>query len=264
MKTPGHVVALLTDFGLRDHYAGVMKGAILSVDPEARIVDISHDVTPQDVTSAYFLLQNCFSYFPRGTLFVAVVDPGVGTDRAILAVETARHLFLAPDNGLLSFLQASERIVRIHHVRNRRLMLPQVSSTFHGRDIFAPVAGHLSKGLPVAKVGPAVKAMRTLRTAAPRVERTGVLVGEVVTIDRFGNLVTNIPVDKVRDAGKVEIRVGSRTIQELSETYAKKPKGSLVAVPGSGGTLEIAVTRGSAAKTVGAGVGDIVRVSHAG
>lgn len=260
MTDSNGIVALLTDFGVRDHYVGVVKGVILSVNPDARLVDISHEVSAQDVAGAYFLLQNAYGWFPRGTLFVAIVDPGVGTERAVLFVETSRHFFLAPDNGLVSFLQTSDSVRSIRRVTNRKLMLPGISSTFHGRDIFAPVAGHLSMGLDPSKVGPPVKAMRTLRTSAPRVEREGVVVGEVASVDTFGNLITNIPVGKLLEADGVEVRVGRKSLRGLSETYARRPKGTLVAVPGSGGMLEIAVSGGSAAKSLGAKPGDIVRV----
>jgi hypothetical protein len=257
-----NIVALLTDFGTKDHYVGVMKGVILSVNRHAHIVDISHEISAQDVAGAYFLLKNGYRYFPTGTIFVVVVDPGVGTERAIVCVETPDYLFLAPDNGLLGFLERADKVTRRVHVTNRKLMLDPVSSTFHGRDVFAPVAGHLSAGLDLAQLGPEVKAIRTLDWREPEVSKEGVLLGEVVSVDQFGNLVTNISADAVKDARSVEIRVGRATVRELVRTYGDRRKGELVAIVSSSGTLEVAVVKGSAAKKTGAKAGAVVRVTH--
>ncbi len=257
---PSGVVALLTDFGLRDHYVGVVKGVILSENPEARLVDLGHDVTPQDVASAYFLLENSYSYFPEGTVFMAVVDPGVGTERQILAVRTPTHVFVAPDNGLLSFLEDRERDLEVRLVRNREWMLPKISATFHGRDVFAPVVGRLSRGEAFERVGPKAGSMRHLHASKPDVHREGVVVGEVISVDRFGNLVTNIPIGRLLEASKVEVKIAGKSIGGLSETYGKRKAGTLVALPGSGGKLEIAVARGDAAKKLGVAAGEIVRV----
>src|SRR5262249_19353343 len=185
------IVALLTDYGLQDPYAGVMKGALLSVNPQARIVDLTHDIPPQDVREGSRVLAAARGYFPDGTVFVAVVDPGVGSDRAIVGVETDRQVFLAPDNGLLSFLEDS--IVRMVRITEAKYFLKPVSKTFHGRDIFAPVAGHLTRGVDLARFGPPLKQLTPLEASLPRRTPDGGIQGEVVTIDRFGNLITNIP-----------------------------------------------------------------------
>ena len=255
-------VALVTDFGMRDHYVGVMKGVILSINPSVHLVDISHEVDSQDVTSAYFLLQNSYRYFPKGTIFVVVIDPEVGTDRSIIVVETSDYLFLAPDNGVLGFLDRGDPIRSIHEVTNTRLMLQPVSNTFQGRDIFAPAAGHLSKGLPPAKLGPPIRHIRHLESAKSHAAGEGVILGEVISVDKFGNLITNIDAEPVRQSGAVEIKLGKTVIRELSRAYADKKRGKLVALVGSSGTIEIAVTNGSASRKTGAKVGSVVRVTH--
>jgi S-adenosylmethionine hydrolase len=262
MVKPSGVVALLTDFGLKDPYVGVMKGVILSVNPGAKLIDLSHDVPQQAVLDAYFLLSNSHRYFPAGTLFVSVVDPGVGSDRAIIGVETDRALYLAPDNGLLGFLEKDGKIRRIVRVEERKYFLEPVSNTFHGRDIFAPVAGHLSKGLDLGRLGPSARRLRTISAPAPKVTREGVLVGEIVSIDRFGNLVTNIPGGGLAGADAVQIRLRKTFVERIVTSYAAAPKGELVGIVGSGGTLELSVNRGDARKKTGAKVGDPVRVLH--
>lgn len=262
MVASANVIALITDFGLKDHYVGVMKGVILSVNPNARIIDISHDISSQDLLDAYFLLSNTYRYFPKGTIFVAIVDPGVGTDRAILAVQTNRYTFLAPDNGLLGFLQKDGTIERIVRVTNRKYFLDPISNTFHGRDIFAPVAGHLSLGVDPGALGNDVDRMERISAPSPKVTREGVIVGEIVSIDHFGNLVTNIPGDRLPAADTIEIRLGKKSIPELSKSYADGKKGELLALVGSTGNLEISVNKGNAERKTGAKVGDVVKVHH--
>jgi hypothetical protein len=260
-RTSG-IIALLTDFGLKDPYVGVMKGVILRINPEARIVDLSHDIPPQGILDAYFLLSNTYRYFPDGTLFLAVVDPGVGSDRNILAVETDAYAFLAPDNGILGFLQKEGKVRRAVYVQNRKYALAPVSNTFHGRDIFAPAAAHLSRGLDLAKLGPETERIHRIVAPAPRISREGVLTGEVVSIDRFGNLVTNIPGEPLASADAVEVRIGKTTIDRLARSYADGKKGALFAIVGSTGNLEISVNKGDAREKTGAEVGDAVRVRH--
>ena len=258
MSKSNHVIALLTDFGLRDPYVGIMKGVILGIHPEARIVDLTHEVRPQDVREAAFLLSGSIRYFPDGTVFVAVVDPGVGTDRPILAVRTDRHVFLAPDNGLLGFLYQAAKIRRVVEVRQREYFLEPVSRTFQGRDIFAPVAARISMGLDIRKLGPTVKTPKGLPPEP--VAHNGTIEGEVVTIDRFGNLVTNIPGEGL--SAKAQVKLGSRTIKGLSETYESARPGHLLALVSSSGTVELAVNRGNAQEVTGAAVGSRVRIKN--
>jgi hypothetical protein len=262
MVKPSGIVALLTDFGLKDHYVGVMKGVILGVNPDARIIDISHDVPSQAILEGYFLLSNTYRYFPAGTVFVAIVDPGVGSDRAVIAVETDRYVFLAPDNGLLGFLEKDGGVRRIIAVTQRRYFLEPVSNTFHGRDVFAPVAGHLSAGLDPASLGAEAGRMVRIAPPAPKFTREGVIVGQIVSIDRFGNLVTNIPGDRLCAADAVEVRVGKATIREIVPSYAAARRGQLLAIVGSTGNLEISVNQGNARKKTGAKVGDAVKIRH--
>src|SRR6185436_7331033 len=254
------IVALLTDYGLQDPYAGLLKGALLSVNPAARIVDLTHEVPPQDIREGSRILAAAVPYFPAGTIFVAVVDPGVGTPRAIVGVETGRHLFLAPDNGLLGFLRRDAR--RIVRIEESRYFLKPVSQTFHGRDILAPVAGRLSRGADLARFGPAVKKLETLDETAPSVAPDGALRGEVVSIDRFGNLITNIPGEMLPDAPRVRITVGRRVVRSLSRSYADVRKGNLLALVGSTGHLEISVNQGSARAAAGIRRGDRVLVTR--
>ncbi len=262
MAQPSGVIALLTDFGLKDHYVGVMKGVILRINPDARIVDISHDIPSQGILDAYFLLSNTYSYFPDGTIFAAVVDPGVGSDREVLAVQTDRYTFLAPDNGVLGFLDKEGRIRRAVLVRNRKYALAPVSNTFHGRDIFAPAAAHLSLGVDLRELGPEAAQMQKITAPAPRVPREGVILGEIVSVDRFGNLVTNIPGEPLASADAVEIRIGKAVIGRLARSYAEGRKGGLIALVGSTGNIEVSVNKGDAGKRTGAKVGDAVRVRH--
>lgn len=246
-------VALLTDFGLSDPYVGIMKGVLLSVNPEARIVDLVHDLPPGDVRQAAFQLRRSLPWFPPRTVFVCVVDPGVGTARGILALETAEGIVLAPDNGLAGFLEDEGRVRRRFRVTKERYFRRPVSPTFHGRDVFAPVAGHLSLGLDPSSLGPKAAPPRRLGSAGR---------GTVASVDRFGNLVTDIPAETL--PAVPEIRVGRRRIRGLTRTYGDVGKGTLIALVGSAGTLEISVSGGDARKLTGAKPGDPVRVKESG
>jgi S-adenosylmethionine hydrolase len=249
MARASGIVALLTDYGLQDAYVGILKGALLSANPAARIVDITHDIPPQDVREGSRVLAAARPYFPDGTVFVAVVDPGVGTDRDIIALETGRHTYVAPHNGLLDFLDDVRRGVRVTQSRYFR---HPVSSTFHGRDILAPVAGLLAKGLDLRRLGPALRWT---------VKKAGSVRGEVVSVDRFGNLITDIPAASLPKDG-LRITVGRRTLRALSRTYADAKKGELLALVGSTGHLEISVNQGSASRATRIGKGAAVRVTR--
>lgn len=259
MRTP--VITLLTDFGLRDEYVGVMKGVILSICPAARPVDLSHEIPPGDVRSAGWMLSWAWRYFPIGTVHVAVVDPGVGSSRRILCLEREGHLFLAPDNGLLSPLLQGLRRPDLRAVTERRYGLKPVSRTFHGRDLFAPAAAHLAAGLPPVRLGSRVR--RCLRWTPPRVSRTaGRFRGEVLAVDRFGNVVTNVPGAALRRVGCRRLRVeakGHRVLGPLGSYSAAAP-GQPLAIVGSRGLLEISVRDGSAAEVLGLKAGDRIEV----
>ncbi|HVE40083.1 MAG TPA: SAM-dependent chlorinase/fluorinase [Planctomycetota bacterium] len=260
MTKASGIIALLSDYGLQDAYVGVMKGALLSVNPEARIVDLTHEIPPQDVREGARVLAAARGYFPDGTIFVAVVDPGVGTERALVGVETDRQLFLAPDNGLLGFLGDSvQRRVRISQ---SKYFLKPLSNTFHGRDILAPLAGHLSRGIDLAEFGPALERLNSLDASEPRRGADGGVQGEVVAIDRFGNLITNIPTGMLPEGPDVRITVGRKVLRKLSRSYADVPKGGVLALVGSTGHLEIAVNQGSASKAARIRRGDRVLVTR--
>ncbi len=246
-------IVLLTDFGHHDPFVGVMKGVIAGLAPAARVIDLCHEVPPQDVRAGAFQLRLSAPFFPKGSLFVCVVDPGVGSARKILWARTARHQFLSPDNGLLSWL--TEPVLEWREVSNRKLWLSQVSSTFHGRDIFAPVAAHLAGGRRPAALGPAVRPSWEL--TFPEARRQGpVLSGEVLAFDRFGNAITNVARAAVPDAARIFF--GASEIGPVSASYAGKPEGSALAVFGSSGFLELAVRNGSFQARYKASLGDAV------
>jgi S-adenosylmethionine hydrolase len=260
------VIALLTDFGFKDSYVGVMKGVILRRAPGAPIVDLCHNVMPQDVLEAGFVLSGAYEYFPDGTVFVCVVDPGVGSKRRILCMETPRHLFLAPDNGLLSVFMAEIPNRTFYEVTNESLFLESVSDTFHGRDIFAPVAAALAMGLDPERLGPKTERVGSLDLALPIRTADGVLRGQVIYVDQFGNVITNLSQkalepDVVSRRKKVVVRIGGREIRGLSKSYKEAGPRGLLAIMGSSGYLEISVNGGSAQAELQTNRGDEVTVS---
>ena len=259
-------VTLLTDFGLEDEYVGVMKGVILTIHPAARIIDISHGIPAQDVSAAARMLLSAYRWFPRETVHVCVVDPGVGTGRAIVAARAGEHVFVAPDNGVLFPLMKEVPVEALVQVENSVFFLPEVSRTFHGRDIFAPVAAHLLRGVPVPALGPPIPIdqMVPLGLPKPRTEPDGSLVGTVIGADRFGNLLTDIEsrhLALLKASGTtVEIRVGGTTIPGISETYGPPNRQTGIAVIGSRGSLEIAVSGGNARRLLKVNIGDSVSI----
>jgi len=259
-------VTLLTDFGLLDEYVGVMKGVILTLRPSATIIDISHGIPPQDVSAAARMIKTVFRYFPEKTVHVCVIDPGVGTDRHILAANAGGHRFVAPDNGLLFPLLQEIRVETLVRVDNSDFFLPEVSRTFHGRDIFAPVAAHLLRGVSIAAFGPSISLhqMIPLELSTPRTEPDGALVGTITGVDRFGNLLTDIHhLDLERFAPPetpFEIRVGEVILPGLSHTYGLPDGKSRLALIGSRGYLEIAVSGGNARQCLNVNVGAAVRI----
>jgi S-adenosylmethionine hydrolase len=269
------VIALLTDFGLEDHYVGAMKAVITGINPKAQVIDISHHIPPQDIQEGAFTLYAVYKYFPKGAIFVAVVDPGVGTRRRIVCLRTKQHTFLAPDNGLLSLVIAKEVGARVRlrrmpllavEVTNPRYFLPEVSSTFHGRDIFAPVAAHLSKGLNPTRLGRPIDDLHTLPLPNPVIKEKGLLEAEVIHIDLFGNLITNIEHTwaGLLDTGLISISIKDRQILRLSRTYQEEQVGALLALFGSSGHLEISINMGNAKEVLGGKRGDKVTVHFRG
>lgn len=257
------VITLTTDFGAADWFVGAMKGAILSVAPRVTIVDLCHGVPAGDIRAGAFALRAAFRHFPRGTIHVAVVDPGVGSARSGLAVRTADYLFVGPDNGVLSLALAEERLRAVHRLANARFFRHPVSQTFHGRDVFGPVAAHLAKGVPLTSLGP--KESDFVRLAWPRPLLKGdELRGEVVYVDGFGNAITNLSESALRAlaAGWRDLicDVGRRRRLPFASHYQAVAAGQAAAVLGSSGLLEIAVNGGSAARRLALRVGSRVRV----
>lgn len=258
------VIALLTDFGTRDHYVGAMRGVMLGICPEASLVDITHEIDPQDVLGGALQLAAAFRYFPAGTVFLSVVDPGVGSRRKSLAAEAGGYRFVAPDNGLLTlvFRDTAPRIVV--EVTERRYARPTISRTFEGRDRFAPAAAWLAMGIELTALGRSLTSWQMLNVPTPTVTEWEI-VGHVVGVDRFGNLVTNIArlsVEGLREAGQIEVTAGGHRINHLVDTYAEAEAGSACALVGSSDYLEIAVVDGSAAARLGVGRGASVTVTR--
>lgn len=260
---PGQIVTLTTDFGGGSPYAAQMKGVILSINPAAVLVDITHAIGPQNVRQGALVLEEVTPRFPQGSIHVAVVDPGVGTERRIVCAQVAGHYYIAPDNGLLSRVALVESPTQIISITNREFWLAEVSCTFHGRDIMAPVAAHLSLGTRLERFGPPIDDLTMLHW--PTVETTANrITGNVIAIDSFGNLISNIHAETlaaVDDLSSVAVTCADQTIHGIINTYAQRPPGSVVALIGSAGKLEIALTAGNAAQRLAAEVGDAITVT---
>jgi len=282
------VITLLTDFGTQDAYVGIMKGVIAGINPSATVIDICHSIPPQDTFSGAYLLSTSYKYFPEKTIHVAVVDPGVGSRRDIVCVETKDYFFLAPDNGLLSFIVHEERPKSIIRVTNSKYFLPSPSSTFHGRDVFAPVAAHLSLGVKPQQFGIRVNQLEQLDMPKPVQKKAGQVEGQIIYIDRFGNLITNITKEYlIKGAGgqKPEVRskkpdafektskdkmllkydtiettIGKKKIIGLSKTYIDAESGEPLVLIGSAGFLEVSINQGNAQKYFRVDRGNKIRV----
>lgn len=274
------VITLTTDFGTSDGYVAVMKGAMLGVNPQASIVDISHAIEPQSVRQASFILHTSWRYFPDGTVHVAVIDPGVGSHRRAVILKTPSACFVAPDNGTLSYILYEQAKLHVPHVEHSTQLVTQhnippgcqavsitrqefwrhpVSATFHGRDIFAPVAAHLSLDVPIGEFGEKIDSLHTFPVPVPFKDPAGHMVGHIIHIDRFGNLITNL---RSRDipAGGAAVEISNQRIDNTSRYYAQGS--GLMAVIGSNDYLELSVRDGSAAVVLGAQVGDTVKIFH--
>jgi S-adenosyl-L-methionine hydrolase (adenosine-forming) len=259
MRPP--ILTLTTDFGLADHYVGAMKGVILGIAPQARIVDIGHQAGAYAISGAAYLIAQAYACFPKETVHVIVVDPGVGSARRPILAKAAGQFFVAPDNGVLGMILAREK----HQVRvlaNPRYFREPVSRTFHGRDIFAPVAAHLAAGVPASKMGPLIDDYVRGDFAAARIEAGGVRVGRVLHVDGFGNVVTNFRTEDLPALpdGSFTLAAGRHRISELRPHYEGAGQGRPFAIAGSGGYVEISVNRGSAAQVTGCKAGSLVRL----
>jgi hypothetical protein len=258
------IITFTSDFGHEDWFVGVVHGVLHLVAPEVRIVDLNHQIPPGDVSRAAFVLEAACPDFPAGTVHLAVVDPGVGTARRALAVRGRGHYFVGPDNGLLEWA-LSDPQARVHALTETRYFRHPVSRTFHGRDVFAPVAGHLANGEPIEKLGSAVRDPVRLGARAPRWV-SGHLVGRIMFVDRFGNVLTNVTEHDLSDAfpttqhDRLEVVAAGRVIRGLARSYGDARVGEVVAIVGSSGRLEIAQVAGDAAARLGLGVGDEIGV----
>jgi S-adenosylmethionine hydrolase len=272
------IIALLTDFGLSDAYVGTMKGVLLSICPAARLIDLSHAIEPQNVRQAAYVLLTALPHFPPNTVFLVVVDPGVGTAREPIAVQADHGTYVAPNNGVLSYALRRAQVQQTAILENLDYQLPSASKTFHGRDIFSPAAAHLANGVPITALGPALPELAWLddphlEVAPPRIH------GEVLHIDHFGNVITSIgeliwtgsntlqlvpqfgpyhPPLPMLDAQTCYITIGSQSIRAISPTYGSGPPGTLTALIGSSGQLEIGINQGNAARSLGVCIGDPV------
>lgn len=253
------IITLLTDFGTRDPYVGVVKGVLSSLAPRARLVDLTHEVPPGNIATAAFLLSSSLEFFPKGTVHLVVVDPGVGSGRKALALECGGRFFVGPDNGLFPAALAGRRLGRAVELTNPRYRRPRVSSTFHGRDLFAPAAAALARGVPMTRLGGGVASL--VPGALPSPVRVGRRwIGEVLWVDRFGNLVTNLPGSLLGRGSRV--KVGGRSVGRVGSHYAQVRTGGLLALAGSFGTVEISVSGGSASERLKARIGTSVELRN--
>ena len=255
---PGQIITLTTDYGTSDHLVGTVKGVILKIQPEAQIVDIHHHVVPYDVLDGALAICSAYSYFPSKTVHIVIVDPGVGTSRRSILVSANNQYFIAPDNGVLSLIYEREDPFVVRHITAEHYFLRPVSATFHGRDIFAPVAAWLTKNWQTEAFGEVIDDFT--RFALPRPKTEGKeLHGAVLRVDNFGNLMTNITLndlpESMRHQGDIKMSISGKPINKFVETFADGPVDKPVALVGSAGFIEIAINRRSAAKALGAGRG---------
>jgi S-adenosylmethionine hydrolase len=263
------VITLTTDFGLNDHFVGTVKGVILNIVPDVEIVDVSHAVQSFDIFDGALTIAQAYSYFPADTVHLVVVDPGVGTARRALVVKTEKHTFVAPDNGVLSLVYGREERLHVREITAEHYYLQPVSKTFHARDIFAPVAASLAKGVDSEKFGDLISDFVRFNAPKPKSVDATTLKGVVLKVDRFGNLITNItpqdaPMLFQLDPLPFKITVGKREITEIKTAYAEGAPGEVFGILGSMGYLEIATNRGAAAQLAGTGKGSEVKVALQG
>lgn len=258
------IITLLTDFGLRDGYPGVMKGVIWNIAPEVKIADISHSIRPQDIMQGAIALVRTSSFFPAGTIHVAVVDPGVGTHRRPIGLHLGNHYFIGPDNGLFTLVleRAKSRhdFIQVVHLNKSEYWLSEISHVFHGRDIFAPSAAHLARGISLEDMGTPIDDPIRLQIPRPEPIQGGGWRGQVIQIDTFGNLSTNIEQTHLQSMGEVSVKVSGKQIDGLVNTFGDRPKGTLIALYGTAHDLMISIVNGNAAQALDASIGEVVEV----
>lgn len=262
IQKPSRIITLITDFGTRDSYVGTMKGVIYKIFGAAILIDLTHEIQPQDLMEASLVLENCYRFFPAGTVHLVVVDPGVGTRRRPIIVDTKDHVFVGPDNGVFSRILASCEEAETREIANEAYRLSHISDTFHGRDIFSPCAAHLAQGVPPSAFGPIVTDPVRKEPPQPLVWQDQI-TGEVIHIDSFGNIITNIARDvfeMVAGGKRVRIVVNGKTVDRISRNYQDVERGRALAIFGSFDMLEIAIHGGRADRRIGAGKGDPVQI----
>ena len=258
------VITLLTDFGLRDGYPGVMKGVIWKIAPEVQIADITHAINPQNIFQGALILAHTAPFFPPGTIHIAVVDPGVGTQRRPIGLQLGEHYFIGPDNGLftlvLEYAEYLGTVIQLFHLNQSTYWLPEVSRVFHGRDIFSPVAAHLSRGIPLEKMGMLINDPIRLEIPHPEPIHGAGWRGQVIDIDHYGNLSTNLKGSHLNQIRDVFIHIHGKKIAGLVSSYGDRPPGTLIAILDSNDYLAISVVNGNAAQFLHTNIGDKIEV----
>ncbi len=262
------VIAMLTDFGLDDNYVGIMKGTILTINPNVEIIDVTHSISPGNIKQGAFVLMTTINYFPENTIFLIVVDPGVGSNRDALCAKVGRYYFVAPDNGILTYVIQNQKNYRIFNFTNEKYQLENPSRTFHGRDIFAPLAAYIAMGVELSEFGEEKKDTRIVKIPSLKCyfDSFGNLIGEVVHIDRFGNIITSL---SARSLGinmhnilkqdlKWKFEIGHTTVKNISMTYSDVGVGDFLAYIGSSNFLEIGIRNGNAADKIGSYIGQLI------
>ena len=248
------IISLLTDFGTKDYFVGAMKGVILSINSEAKIIDITHEIEPQNIQSAGFTLASCYQNFPPKTIFVCVVDPGVGSKRLAILIETKNYYFIAPDNGLLSLVLNNESNYRVFELTNPKFFLSNISQTFHGRDVFAPVAAWLSTGISTNEFGSETSELIISKNLVPKIVSADKIVGNIIHIDNFGNIVTNLRKSDLPN--NFSLQVNETVITQHQTFYAEAFEDEIFMIWGSAGYLEIVAYCNSAKELLNAMMGD--------
>ena len=252
------IITLTTDFGLTDTYVGEMKGVIFQINPQIQIIDITHSIPPQDLSSAAFQINNAYQYFPEGSIHIIVIDPGVGSQRRSIVCQTEKAIFVCPDNGICTKIFEQEKLIRTIEITNPNFCLRQISQTFHGRDVFAPVAAYISCGVSLTDLGPEISDITMLSVPQPKITENEI-IGEIIWIDNFGNAITNVSMETLKSTSfntKCTIQIAGIKIDHLSNFYDESDIGSTLALANSSGNIEIAVNQGSASSTLNIKVGE--------